>query len=583
MHYQPTGFAAEIFSKRHAFHPQESWAEGCERVSHHVATAESPDLVSKFKEEFEDLLKSNRFMPGGRIWYGSGRPRGQLLNCFVAPTADSREGWGTSTHDLMVISGTGGGVGFNFSSIRPRNSQIHGTGGVATGAVSLMRIKNAVGDELKAGGGRRVAMMHALGLTHPDIEEFLDAKLDKKQLNNANVSVILDDDPLDLFGKVRNNQDLELKFGGRVHKKVSAKDLWDQIVQNALTGGEPGILNGFLANRMSNVHYFAPLICTNPCGEIWLPAYDCCDLGALVLPRFVKGNGLDWEALKDTIALGVRFLDDVLTINQYPLPQIKEVCSGSRRIGLGVMGLSTLLLQLGYRYDSPAGVEFVDKLMNKIKNLAYEASINLAKEKGPFPKFDADKFLRSGFCKTLKPSLREEIRSHGTRNCALLTIAPTGTTAMICDVDGGIEPSFGPGWVRKYRDGDDLKSETVLHPLFQKMREEGKDVSHFTSSYELDMRSHFEMQRTCQRHLDNSVSKTINIRQGTSASQLSDLYMEFLPDLKGVTVYPEGSREDQPITPMTLDQVEAHLASKADLASGPIASGEVCRIGGECG
>lgn len=581
MQYQPSGFALEMFHKRHALHPQESWPEGCERVGHHIAQAEVGAASAKYREVFVDLLKSNRFMPGGRIWYGSGRPKGQLLNCFVVPTADSREGWGRSTADLMVISGTGGGVGINFSPIRPRNSPIHGTGGLATGAVSLMRIKNAVGTELKAGGGRRVAMMHALSLTHPDLIEFLDAKLDKAELNNANVSVVFDESPEEFFRLVRENKDYELKFGGMVHKKIAARDVWDRIVQNALTGGEPGVLNGYLANKMSNVWYYAPLICTNPCGEIWLPAYDCCDLGALVLPRFVRNGTLDWPTLRATIHLGVRFLDDVLTINQYPLQEIKEVCSGSRRIGLGVMGLATMLLQLGFRYDSPAALEFTDKLMNTIKNTAYEAATELAKEKGPFPNFDADKFLRSGFCKTLKPSLRERIRQYGIRCCALLTIPPTGTTAMIANVDASIEPSFGPGWIRKYRDGDDLKSEIVIHPLFREMVARGESVEHFESSYNIPMRAHFEMQRVCQRHLDNACSKTINVAPGTSAQALSELYMEFLPDLKGVTLYPEGSREDQPITPMTVEAVMEHI-HKAKEAEGPL-SGDACRIGGECG
>jgi ribonucleoside-diphosphate reductase alpha chain len=552
--------------------------------------AESGPDVDRYRESFVELLESNRFMPGGRIWYGAGRSKGQLLNCFVVPTGDSREGWGRSTSDLMIISGTGGGVGMNFSPIRPRNSIIHGTGGTATGAVSLMRIKNAVGEELKAGGGRRVAMMHALGLSHPDLEEFLDAKLDKRQLNNANVSVIFDEDPEAFFQKVRNGEDWDLRFGGKVHKRVSARAIWERIVANALgdgteknPGGEPGLLNGYFANKMSNVWYYAPLLCTNPCGEIWLPAYDCCDLGALVLPRFVRGDSLDWQALSETIALSVRFLDDVLTVNNYPLTEIKEVATSSRRIGLGVMGLDTMLKMLGYRYDSVAALEFVDKLMNTIKVRAYEASIDLAREKGPFARFDAEKFLRSGFCKTLKPSLRERIRKDGIRNCALLTIAPTGTTAMICDVDSGIEPSFGPGHVRKFRDGDDLKSEIVIHPLFQKMVEEGRDTSHFVSGFDMGLRDHFEMQRVCQRHLDNACAKTINLRPGTNAAQLSDLYQEFFPELKGVTVYPDQSREDQPINPISIEQARAHVQARLASGSGPL-SADACRLdGGGCG
>ena len=232
---------------------------------------------------------------------------------------------------------------------------------------------------------------------------------------------------------------------------------------------------------------------------------------------------------------------------------------------------------MGLRYNSPEALEFVDKLMNFIKNCAYEASIKLAIEKGAFPKYDTEPFLKSGFMKTLKPSIRERVRQHGIRNCALLTIAPTGTTSICCDVDSGIEPAFGPAWLRKYRDGEELKTEIVVHPLFREMVAAGKDVSHFQSVYDLKMRDHFEMQRVCQKHIDNAVSKTINVTPGTSAEELSELYMEFLPELKGVTVYPEGSRADQPITPISSAEALKHLDSQA----GGALSADACR-GGVC-
>jgi ribonucleoside-diphosphate reductase alpha chain len=566
-YYEPAGFALEIFKKRYARHEEETWQEACDRVATHVAAAETNGHIAQYQKEFGEILKRNLFFPGGRIWYGSGRPKGQLLNCFVIPTKDSREGWGKTASDTIVISGTGGGVGTNYSPIRPRNSKIAGTGGVATGAVSLMRGINAFGEEMKAGGGRRVALMMALNITHGDIVEFLDTKLDLKKLNNANVSTIFDEDPEDFFALVKAGADLELKHMGKVVGKAPAAELWKKIVSNALKSGEPGLLNGYLANRMNNVWYFKPVICTNPCGEIWLVEYDCCDLGALVLPRFIINGKFDRELLKSVIKVAVRFLDDVLSVNNYPMDEIKEMCSQIRRIGLGVTGLSTMLLQLGMRYNSTEALEFVDSLMNFIKNCAYEASIELAEEKGSFPVFDAEKFLKGGFIKTLKPSIRDGIKKKGIRNCALLTIAPVGTGSIVCDVDSGIEPSFGPGYKRTFRDGDDLKTEVVVHSLFKKMRSEGKDVSHFQTSYQLQMRDHFEMQRTCQRHIDNAVSKTINVPPGTSEQELSDLYMEYFPELKGVTVYPEGSRENQPITPMSFEDVLPYIGSTAVGAS----------------
>ncbi len=331
--------------------------------------------------------------------------------------------------------------------------------------------------------------------------------------------------------------------------------------------GEPGLLNGYLANKMNNIWYYTPLICTNPCGEIWLSAYDCCCLGALVLPRFVNGTEINWDLMRETIINSVRFLDNVLTVNNYPLAEIKDRCSKIRRIGLGIMGLHDMLILQGHKYNSDTGIELVNKIMNFIKNTAYEASIELAKEKGSFPKFEADAFLKSGFTKTLKPSIRTKIKEFGIRNCALLTIAPTGTTSLVCDVTSGIEPMFAPAYQRKYRDGDELKTEIVVHPLLHKFIEQGRSIKHFQGAFDIKLRDHFEIQRVCQKHLDNACSKTINLPQGTSEAELSDLYMEYFPDLKGVTVYPEGSRPDQPLTPMSLeDAVKYHKKAqiKAD-------------------
>lgn len=869
MVFQPEGLALEIFQKRHAAHDKETWQEACERVATCVANAEEGSQRAFWKDVFQRALQDNLLMPGGRIWYGAGRPRGQLLNCFVIPTADSREGWGETLYDSVVISGTGGGVGLNCSPIRPKGERIRGTGGTATGAVSLMRAVNSVGEQIKAGGGRRTALMLCLSMSHGDIKEFLDAKLDLKELNNANVSVVFDDDPEDFFDLVTTSKEFTLMFQGKQVGSIPAADLWERIVRNALKGGEPGLLNGYLANRMSNIWYLERLTSTNPCitgdtliatadgrnavsirqlceegndvpvystnldtgqveikigrnprvtgrnkeiwklvlddgttlratpnhkiltrdlryvelkdlkpgdsifpfnsfdsngyrqvcgtgermkggarrnrrqyrlihefhfgavdasefaihhvdfnskndsignlrvlthddhrnlhatkmmgaenpyhsmsndwkrkfashpgelngraidvsndeliehgrtvfsshgkitqqlwidharehglpqflsnehrfrtwtnfknqvagnhkvvsvepagfedvynitvddnhnyhvvtsmeddhavtssgicvkncGEIWMSPYDCCCLGALVLPRFVKGSDLDWTLLGATITAGVRFLDNVLAVNTYPLPEIQAKCSELRRIGLGITGLHDMLLELGLKYNSSKGLEYVDKLMKFIKNASYEASCELAREKGSFPGFDAEKFLQSKFVKTLKPSIRELIRTTGIRNCALNTIAPTGTISVVCGCSSGIEPLFAVGYKRKYRDGEDLAEETVIHPLFQRFVREGRSTRHFQGAHELKLRDHFEMQRACQAHVDNAVSKTINVPQGTSWEELSGLYMEFLPELKGVTVYPDGSREDQPLTPIPNDEAEQH-------------------------
>lgn len=577
MSYEPQGFALEIFQRRHAISETETWTEACDRVALHVSNAEQGDKRNQWRDAFRNALLGNTFMPGGRIWYGSGRPRGQLLNCFVIGAGDSREAWGRSVSDSLVISGTGGGVGINCSPVRPRGTPIRGTGGVATGAVSLMSIINAVGEQIKAGGGRRTALMLCLSLSHGDVVEFMDVKLDRGELNNANVSIVFDDDPEKFFEAVKKHNPWPLMHQGRQVGEVFANQLWERIVQNAILvrrdadgnqtgGGEPGMLNGYLANKMSNIWYVEPLTSTNPCGEIWLSPYDCCCLGSLVLPRFVEKGEVNWSAMRDATHLGVRFLDDVLTVNHYPLPEIAAKCAQLRRVGLGVMGLHHMLLELGLKYNAPAGLEFVDDLMKRIKQWSYEASSDLAVEKGAFPAFEGDKFLRSGFCKTLKPSLRDKIRRDGMRNCAVNTIAPTGTTSMVCDVSSGIEPVFAAAYERRWRKGAEIAMEVVVDPLFQRFVNEGRGVKHFVGAHDISIRDHMEMQRVCQKHVDNAVSKTINLPKGTSWEELADLYAEFVPDLKGVTVYPDGSREDQPLTPLPLDQA-INLAKNGKVAS----------------
>jgi ribonucleoside-diphosphate reductase alpha chain len=554
--FEPTGLGLTIFKERYARSPEETWQEACRRVANHVAQAEENGKVRKYSDRFYEQLVSNRLNPGGRIWYGAGRPKAQLLNCFVVPTHDSREGWGKTTYDVIVISGLMGGVGINVSPIRYRGAAIKGTGGIATGAVSLMELINGVGNVIVGGGGRRMALMLCLDINHPDLEEFLEAKLDLEKLNNANISVVL---PPELSSErfqemVRNGEDIELEFGGvPTGKKLNAKELWDRLVDNSWASGEPGLLNGYLANKMNNIGYHKPLISTNPCGEIWLEEYGCCDLGALVLPRFVEDGRFDWDALDESVRMGVRFLDNVLSVNHYPLQEIKDNCETVRRVGLGVMGLHTMLLELGLSYDSPQAFAFVDKLFATIKNTSYDASINLAIEKGPFPAFDP-KFLDSGFAKTLKRGIRNKIREHGIRNCALMTIAPTGTTSMMAGVSSGIEPIPSPVYWRNYHTLDELANRHLTKELVVEEAFHKYDPSILQSAIDVPIRSHFEMQKIVQSHIDNAVSKTINMAPDASKEEFAKLWLEYLPYVKGTTVYRYGSRENEPINPVPRDQ-----------------------------
>lgn len=559
-------FAEKIFKLRYAFDENETWEQYARRVAEHVARAEEPGKFQKYADEFYEEIAEGRFAPGGRVNYGSGRNKAQLINCYLLPNFDSREGWGKTASDTIVISGTGGGIGYNFSDIRPRGTLIKSVGGFATGAVSFMKIINGIAQEIKGGGNRRAALLFGLNHDHPDIEEFLDAKLDLKAINNANISVVfMNESPEDFFQKVRNNEDHHLIWQGKIVKTIKAKDLWNRLMKNGLTSGEPGLLNLHYANEMNNIHYCRKLEATNPCGEQVLQPYSVCCLGNVVLPRFVKEGSrakdlrdrIDWELLHTTVSRGVRFLDDVLTVNYYPIPETEEESKLTRRIGLGFMGLHDMLLKLGLKYSSQEGRDFVEKIASFIKHAAYDTSTYLAVEKGSFPLFDAEKFLQSGFVKTLKPSIRNKIRDWGMRNCAVLTLPPTGTTSIIQGVTSSGEPIFACGYIRRFRNEDDkIAQEIVIHPLFEQFVKDGLDISHFESSDEISPEDHLKMQVILQKHIDSAVSKTINIPQDKYTPELlSDLYMTYFPELKGTTVYPVGSRQDTPLEPLPTQEV----------------------------
>jgi ribonucleoside-diphosphate reductase alpha chain len=309
--FNPTGFSLDIFKSRYAFTENESWEQACSRVAKQMALAEVPEKQAYYDLKFAEILSNNYFVPGGRIWYNSGRNNPQLLNCFVLdPNKDSKEGWGNSAKNMIITSMTGGGCGDDFSDVRPRGAEILGQKGECPGPVELMRLIDACSKPVRAGGQRRVALMFSLDLDHPDIEEFLDAKLEKGQLTHANVSV-RSKKTKEFIKAVREDGDWELSWKGKYKKTVKAKKLWDKIVKNAWNSAEPGFLNWEMVSNESNIHYIEELVTTNPCGEIALSAYDCCCLGHLVLPRFVKEGEIDYALLGNTIRTSVRFLDNV--------------------------------------------------------------------------------------------------------------------------------------------------------------------------------------------------------------------------------------------------------------------------------
>jgi ribonucleoside-diphosphate reductase alpha chain len=541
--YEPKDYSLTIFKDRYAFTEEETWTEACRRVSRQMVLAEVPEKQKKYEDQFYTILVKNIFVPGGRIWYNSGRLNPQLLNCFVLGNKlDSKEGWGNLAYESIVTSMTGGGCGTDFTDVRPRGAVINGQKGVAPGAVELMKLDNGTSAPIRAGGQRRVAKMYCLESRHPDILEFLDAKLVKGELTSANVSIRFEN-VTEFIKAVQNDEPWELSWKGKYKSEISAKALWNRIVENAYNSAEPGILNWELGLSESNIWYIEPLVATNPCGEQLLSAYDCCDLGHIVLSRFVRNSEVMWHELASTIRLAVRFLDNVLSVNSYPLPEMKAKSNQLRRIGLGVTALADMLALLGFRYGSEDGNKFVDKLFRFISKASYEASIMLSIEKGAFPAFDKDKHNESGFIKRMPAKIKSLIKEHGIRNCNITTVAPTGTVSILSgNCSSGIEPMFAPAYERRYWDKDERKTQLVFHPLFKQFMDEGKDVSHFNGSRDLSARDHMEVQRIVQKHIDSAVSKTINIAHDYPMNDVSKLWLEYLPHLKGTTFYRENTR-----------------------------------------
>lgn len=542
-YFEPSGFSAQIFKDRYSFTPEETWSEACKRVARQTALAELPDKQKTYEDKFYEILISNQFVPGGRIWYNSGRNNPQLLNCFVLSNSlDSKEGWGNIAREMIITSMQGGGCGIDFSDVRPRGSLITSQKGECPGAVELMRLVDACAKPVRAGGARRVALMFSLDLDHPDVLEFLDAKLTKGELTHANVSV-RSKRTAEFTKAVQKDADWELSWKGKYKKTVRAKELWNKIVTNAYQSAEPGFLNWENVLEQSNIYYVEELITTNPCGEIALSSYDCCCLGHIVLSRFVSSGDIDWHSLANTIRLGVRLLDNVLTVNSYPLPEMRDKSHKLRRIGLGTTALADTLALLGHRYGSDEGNKFVDKLFKFISKVAYESSVMLAVEKGAFPSCNPKKHIESGFMKRMPKKIRALVEEHGIRNCAILTQAPTGTVSILSgNCSSGIEPMFAPAYERRYWDKDVRKTELVFHPLFAQFMKEGKDVSHFIGSHELSVRDHMEVQSVVQKYVDNAVSKTINMPYDYPIEDMSKLWLEYLPELKGTTFYRENSR-----------------------------------------
>ncbi len=539
-------------AERRYFMDSEDWDACSRRVSSAVATAENSHMV-KYAEEFGRIIYNLDFLPGGRILRNAGRQRGSMFNCYHLPMGDSREEIGQFYKDSLILWGEGGGIGVNASFLRPEGAPIKGVGGVSSGPVSFLRASDAIAETVESGGSRRAAALACMNVTHPDIIKFIDAKLKHGVLSCYNISVAVTDKFLEA---VEADDDWEYKFAHQSYGVIKARKIWDKIINNMVECAEPGLLNWDKLIK-NNSYYYDPVLGTNPCGEAVLSPYDVCDLGSLVLPNFITGTiNTNWKKLEETIKIAVRFLDDVIEVNKYVLHEIDIKAHNSRRIGLGVMGLAEYLFAKKLKYGSRKAIAEVERLMRFIRDVTYETLVELAQEKGAFPKFDPIPYGKASFIRKLPASLRMAIKKHGVRCVTALAVAPTGTISLVADVTSSIEPLIKKAYKRTDRIGERM----YVHPIYLDHLQTGDPLpSWYVDSDDLDPSDHFEVQVAVQKFVDGAVSKTINMPAGTTADQLSHLMLEYIHDLKGVTVYVDGSREGQILNSVSEEEVRNYL------------------------
>jgi ribonucleoside-diphosphate reductase alpha chain len=540
----------EIWDLKYRFKPlgetarEDSLSSTFARVGHAVAKAEQDQAL--WAERFADLLADMRFIPAGRILAGAGTGRAvTLFNCFVmGEIDDSIPGIFDNLKEAAQTLQQGGGIGHDFSTLRPKGALVHSVGADASGPLSFMDVWDSMCRTIMSAGARRGAMMGTLRCDHPDIEAFIDAKRDPLKLRNFNVSVLV----TDAFMKaLREDAEWPLRFGGEVYKTVRAKELWARIMQATYDYAEPGVIFIDRINQLNPLSYCETISCTNPCGEQPLPPYGACLLGSINLTQlvanpFTREAAIDTAKLEETTKLAIRFLDDVIDVSNYPLPQQKNEAMRKRRLGLGVTGLADALLMCGLRYGSDKSAVTAKQWMAAIQNASIEASAQLAAEKGAFPLFDRDKYLATYYARNLTNKQRAVIEKHGLRNGLLTSIAPTGTISLLAgNVSSGIEPIFSVRYERKIlqRDGthDIQPMEDYAVALWHALGRTGLPP-HLVTVDDLKPEDHLRMQGALQPHVDSSISKTINVPEKLPFASFVSVYEQaYALNLKGCTTF----------------------------------------------
>ncbi|MZR14437.1 adenosylcobalamin-dependent ribonucleoside-diphosphate reductase [Maritimibacter sp. DP07] len=512
------------------------------RIARALAESE-PDQEERFYGALEDF----KFLPAGRITAGAGTARNvTLFNCFVMGTIpDSMAGIFDMLKEAALTMQQGGGIGYDFSTIRPRGSGVKGVAADASGPLSFMDVWDAMCRTIMSAGSRRGAMMATMRCDHPDIEDFITAKSDAARLRMFNMSVLVTDDFMEA---VKAGGAWDLSFDGVTYRTVQARDLWNKIMQATYDYAEPGVIFIDRINQMNNLAYCETIAATNPCGEQPLPPYGACLLGSINLARLVENPfeeaaTLDYDALNDLVATAVRMMDNVVDASKFPLEAQAREAEAKRRIGLGVTGLADALLMLGLRYGSDEAAAQTETWMKAIARAAYLASVELAKEKGPFPLFDAEAYLASGSLTAMDDDVREAIREHGIRNALLTSIAPTGTISLYAgNVSSGIEPVFAYAYTRKVLQKDGTRTEEeVVDYAVQMWRDKFGDrelPDYFVNAQTLAPSEHVKMQAAAQPWIDSSISKTINCPEDISFEDFKDVYMQaYESGCKGCTTY----------------------------------------------
>lgn len=512
-----------------------------------VALSQAEANPKKWESIFYDSLTDFKFLPAGRIIAGSGTARNvTLFNCFVMGVIpDSMSGIFDMLKEAALTMQQGGGIGYDFSTIRPKGSIVKGIAADASGPVSFMDVWDSMCRTIMSAGSRRGAMMATMRCDHPDIEEFIAAKSDSKKLRMFNLSVLVSDAFMEALKK---GEDWRLTFNDQIYKVIKAADLWDKIMRATYNYAEPGVIFIDRINEANNLRYCETITATNPCGEQPLPPYGACLLGSINLARLVEypfgeNAHLDVSQLENLVATAVRMMDNVIEVSQFPLEVQKLEALNKRRIGLGVTGLADALLMVGLRYGSDEAVEKTEEWMKLIARASYKASINLAKEKGAFSLFDPEKLIASGNMKQMDDDIKQAVRKFGIRNALLTSIAPTGTISLYAgNVSSGIEPVFAYSYTRKVlqNDGSHIEEEVVDYAV-QMWREKFGNAQlpdYFVSAQNLTPSDHVKMQAAAQKWVDSSISKTINCPEEISFDDFKEVYMQaYDTGCKGCTTY----------------------------------------------